>query len=145
MSEPNRNDQDKKNPFDEVVGFVKNTKDQTAGYEAEDIEKNKLMAALCYLPILFFLPLVASPQSRFGRFHANQSLVLLIASAVVSVALFILRAVFSLGLTPIFFIFTLLSQAWGLVVLGMVILGIVNTANGKAKELPLIGKWRILS
>ena len=145
MTEPNRNDQDKKNPFDEVVGFVKNTKDRTEDFEPEDIEKNKTVATLCYLPILFFLPLVASPQSHYGRFHANQSLILLLVSAAVSVILFTVRVVFSLGFTPVSFVFNLLSQFWGLVVLVMVILGIINAANGKAKELPLIGKWTILS
>jgi uncharacterized membrane protein len=41
----------------------------------EDIEKGKTMAGLSYL--LFFLPLVACPESRYARFHANQSLILL--------------------------------------------------------------------
>jgi hypothetical protein len=39
-------------------------------FDQADIEKNKTMAGLAYL--LFFLPLVACPDSPFGRFHANQ-------------------------------------------------------------------------
>ena len=37
---------------------------------AEDIEKNKVMAGLSY--ILFFLPLIACPESKYGRFHATR-------------------------------------------------------------------------
>ncbi len=38
-------------------------------FSAEDIEKNKTMAGLAYL--IFFLPLIASPDSAFAKFHAN--------------------------------------------------------------------------
>ncbi|NLA78908.1 MAG: hypothetical protein GX845_05135, partial [Erysipelothrix sp.] len=41
-------------------------------FTQEDIEKNKTMAGLAYL--IFFLPLVAAPESKFGKFHANQGL-----------------------------------------------------------------------
>ena len=50
-----------------------------------DIENNKIISGLSYLGILFFLPLVAAPNSRFGKFHANQSLVLLISSVCVQI------------------------------------------------------------
>ena len=40
----------------------------------------KVMSALAYLWILFFLPLVVCPDSKFGRYHANQGLVLLLAA-----------------------------------------------------------------
>jgi hypothetical protein len=49
----------------------------------EDIEKNKALAIIGYiLPILFFIPLLndQSKNSPFAKFHANQQLVLLIAS-----------------------------------------------------------------
>ena len=41
------------------------------------------------------------------------------------------------------FIATLFSLL-GIVFLVLVIIGIINAANGKAKELPVIGKYRIL-
>lgn len=49
--------------------------DITQQFAPEDIQKNKVISALSYLGILFFLPLMAAPESRFGKFHANQSLV----------------------------------------------------------------------
>ena len=52
---------------------------------AGDIEKNKVVSALAYLGILFFLPLVAAPESKSGKFHANQSLVILLFSVAGSI------------------------------------------------------------
>ena len=49
---------------------------EARSYSFEDIEKNKVVAALAY--IIFFLPLMVCPESPFGKFHANQGLVLLI-------------------------------------------------------------------
>lgn len=61
--------------------------DITQQFAPEDIQKNKVISALSYLGILFFLPLVAAPESRFGKFHANQSLVLMLAGFAGAVAL----------------------------------------------------------
>src|SRR5437762_2047316 len=42
----------------------------------EDAEKHKAVAILGY--ILFVIPLVTAPHSKFGRFHANQGLMVFI-------------------------------------------------------------------
>lgn len=99
-------------------------------FSKDDIEKNKVVAGLAYL--IFFLPLIACPDSAFGRFHANQGLLLLIASVGLGIALGILPFLWVIGW--IFYI--------GIFVFA--IMGLVNGLNGKAKELPLIGKYRIL-
>lgn len=101
-------------------------------FDAEDIAKNKTISALSYLGILFFLPLVVCPDSKFGRFHANQSLVLLICMVICNVVGNIL--VMILG-----FIGTLVLSVLGLAQLALVIYGIVNTIQGNAKPLPVIG------
>jgi len=99
-------------------------------FSQDDIEKNKVVAGLAYL--IFFLPLITCPESAFGRFHANQGLLLLIASVGLGIALGILPFLWVVGW--IFYI--------GIFVFA--IMGLVNGLNGKAKELPLIGKYRIL-
>ena len=38
-------------------------------YTMEDIENNKTMAGLAYL--LFFLPLIICPESRYAKFHQS--------------------------------------------------------------------------
>ncbi len=121
MSDENNNQQ---NAF-------QNTPDTTAEYDPADIEKNKTMAGLAYL--LFFLPLVVCPESKFGRYHANQGLVLLLLAIIGNVVL---------GIIPI--IGWILMPIFGILVLILFIIGLINGLNGKAKELPVIGKIKLL-
>lgn len=100
-------------------------------FSQEDIEKNKVMAALAY--ILFFLPLVACPESRFGKYHANQGLILLIVGIGGSIIL---------GIIPI--IGWILMPFFYIAITVFAILGLVNGFKGVAKPLPLIGKFRII-
>ena len=100
-------------------------------YPAEDIEKVKTMAGLSYL--LFFLPLVACPESKYAKFHANQSLLLLITAIVGDVIL---------GVIPV--VGWMLMPIFGVVVLALGIIGLINGFGGKAKRLPLIGRFTIL-
>lgn len=100
-------------------------------FETADIEKNKTMAGLAY--ILFFLPLLACPESPFGKFHANQGLLLLI---------FAIGGCFILGLLPVLNI--LLVPLYSLLIMVLAIMGLVNGLGGKAKELPLIGRFRLI-
>ncbi|AHF09450.1 MULTISPECIES: hypothetical protein [Dehalobacter] len=100
-------------------------------FTAEDIEKNKVISALAY--IIFFLPLIVCSDSPFGKFHANQGLLLLIMGVAGSV---ILSFIPVLG--------WLLLPLFSLAILIIAILGLIHTLNGKAKELPVIGKYRII-
>ncbi|SDM52351.1 hypothetical protein [Acetanaerobacterium elongatum] len=105
-------------------------------FDPADIEKNKAIAGIAYLGILFFLPLVICPDSKYGKFHANQGLVLLIFGIVASIVGTILAFIPYIG-----WLFQLLLS---LGVLALAIMGLINGFTGKAKELPIIGKIRIL-
>lgn len=89
------------------------------------------MAGLSYL--LFFLPLVACPESRYARFHANQSLILLIVSIAGNIIL---------GMIPI--VGWILLPFFGIAVLVFAVLGMVNGFGGKARRLPLIGGFELI-
>jgi uncharacterized membrane protein len=106
--------------------------DVTGHYPKEDIEKNKVVAAVAYL--IFFLPLIAAPDSKFGRFHANQGLVLLIVGMVGNLVL---------GMIPI--LGWILLPLYSLAIFVLAVLGLVNTLNGKAKKLPIIGKINLIN
>jgi drug/metabolite transporter superfamily protein YnfA len=112
--------------------------------DARDVEQNKGVSALAYIPFLFFLPLVACPDSRFGRYHANQGLIFLIVSMIWS-ALF---AAISAVLAFLWFIgpaiIALLSLSW-ILFAAWFIIGIVNALGGRARPLPFIGGIRILN
>ncbi len=114
----------------EKLTQLNNTADTTAEYDAQDIEKNKVMAVLAY--IIFLIPLLAAKDSKFARFHTNQGLVLFIAAVVLSI----------IASIPI--IGWIIAPIIALAVTILAIIGIINALGGKAKELPIIGKFKIL-
>ena len=120
-----------------------NTPDTTASYSAADVQNNKAMGILSYLGILVLIPILAAKESPFARYHANQGLVLLLCEVGFSVASMILSVIFAF-LGPLALLWTLVSWLVSLAFLALLILGIVNAAQGMAKELPIIGKFRIL-
>ena len=121
------------------IADLNNTADTTAEYDAQDIRNNKAMAILAYLSWLVLIPLFAARESKFARFHCNQGIVLAVAEIIAVIVLSILD-----GLPLIGWIFNIAGSLLGLVCFLFAILGIINAANGKAKELPIIGKFKIL-
>ena len=102
-----------------------------SSFTAEDINSNKTIASLAYF--IFFLPLLACPDSKYGRFHANQALVLFIAGTAGNIIL---------GLIPI--IGWILMPIYGVVILVFAIKGLLAGFGGKAKQLPIIGNISII-
>ena len=112
------------------VTNLNNTADITEQFDKDDIEKNKVMGLLAY--ILFFIPLLAAKDSPFARYHANQGLVLFLAAILSSVILII----------PI--LGWIIAPILSILITVLAVIGIINALNGKAKELPIIGKFKIL-
>lgn len=126
--------------FEEIA----NTPDTTAQYTAEDINNNKVMAVLAYFGPLVLVPIFGAKDSKFARFHANQGLVLFILDVAYGIIVSILNTIFyaiSFGFGAI--MSTILGLVWILIAI-LAIIGIVNASQGKAKELPIIGKIKIL-
>jgi uncharacterized membrane protein len=104
-----------------------------------DVEKNKIFAILAYIGLLFLVPLLAAPQSKFARYHTNQGVVLFLATLIVCFAGGILSLIPFVGcLTSI----VVLAAMVGAFV--FMIIGILNAANGKCKPLPLIGQYKLI-
>lgn len=145
-----------------------NTTDTTAQYDPQDIELNNRLSLLSYLGILVLIPIFLVKKSRFAKFHANQGLLLLIANVCVNLAVFLLRLIVNAlkaGMVSLLLrvgsanaaltmgtvmgavsgaVFTLLSLAVSVAVIALLVIGVVNAVKGSAKELPLIGKFRLL-
>lgn len=124
-------------------GFVNNmmnTADSTAQFDPQDISANKGMSVLAYIGILFLIPLLACPNSKFARFHTNQGLVLFLLGIAVSIVTAIIGVIPFVGwvLGPI------IGFAGSIFELVLMIMGIINAAQGQAKELPVIGKITLL-
>lgn len=56
------------------------TEEKTYASPDPDIEKNKTVAALSYVSILFLIPLLGKKHSKFSQFHAKQGLILFLIS-----------------------------------------------------------------
>lgn len=100
-------------------------------FDPQDIEKNKTMAGLSY--IIFFLPLIVCPESKFGKFHANQALILFLAAIIGNIIL---------GFIPV--IGWILLPVYAVAILVLAIMGLVNGFGGKVKKLPILGKYTII-
>lgn len=125
--------------FNEEFNRFTNTKDTTAEYAPEDIQNNKVMAILAYLSWLVLIPLIAAKDSKFARFHCNQGIVLAIIEIVI-------WAIFgALSFIPLVgWIFIVINSVLSLGCFALAVIGIINAANGKAKELPLIGHIKLI-
>ncbi len=111
--------------------------------DPEDVQKNKAMAILAY--ILFFLPIIAARDSKFAIYHANQGLILFIASVALGIAIRIISSIlFSLSPFGFWGLVTTLTSLLSLCILVLAIIGIANAANGKMQPLPIIGGFQIL-
>jgi uncharacterized membrane protein len=117
-----------------------------------DVQHNKAVSILGY--IIFLVPLIGAPHSKFARFHANQGLLLFIVWCLSMIGVVVLtfgweflgphlEAIKVLQLflgcicyvAPIFLVVAPLA---------LTIMGIIHAANGETKELPLIGHWKLI-
>lgn len=113
-------------------------------FTANAEQENKAVFLLAYLGILFFLPLVVCPHSKTGRFHANQGLLLLIASVAGQIVISILSTVILALSWRLWMVTSLLSWGWAIAMLALVVIGMVNANKGEQKPLPVIGTIRII-
>jgi len=98
--------------------------------DQKDIDDNKVMGILAY--IIFLVPLLAAKESPFARFHTNQALLVLLLYIACSVIMIIPVIGWIVGLVGFLFCFV------------CTIMGIINAIGGKMKDLPVIGKYRII-
>jgi len=131
---------------------------KATGYSEEDIKDNKIFAFLSYIGPLFLVPVLAAPKSKYARFHANQGLVLFLAEIIIALPLRALDWLngFIFGNIELFQdwlsfvpalvsgVIGLLGLAVGMLALVLAVIGVINAFQGKANELPFIGKMKIL-
>ena len=119
----------------------KQEKNKTA---EEELQQKKLICAIAYIfGILFFLPLIMYPKDDFARFHANQSLAILLIVVIGEVVFGIFGAIFK-GVAFLGTLFGIICAVFGLVMLIACIAAIVGVVRGDKFALPLIGKFKIL-
>jgi uncharacterized membrane protein len=126
------------------VTELTNTADITDTLDPNDIQNNKVMAILAYLSWLVLIPLFAAKDSAFARFHVKQGLLLAICEVIVAVVFAILNAILGSILPVLLLVTGIINWIINIIFFVLSIIGIINAAQGKAKELPIIGKIKIL-
>ncbi len=129
--------------FSSYVNQFTGTTDTTDKYDPIDIAQNKAVSVIAYISWLVLIPLLKAKNSPFARFHTNQGLVLWLLSIGWSVAQAVISFVLlsiSHYLKPVVSLLSLMD----IVFIVLMVIGIVNAAQGKAKELPIIGKIKLI-
>jgi len=120
--------------FNEALNDVK---DESNTVTEDEIKNGTLMGVLSYL--LPFIPFLIEKENKFVIYHAKQGMNLFILAIVFAV----LGALF--GVIPVLGWFV--STVCSIINIGIIILcvlGIINVCNGKAKELPIVNKFKFI-
>ena len=110
------------------------TPDFSERYQRADVRRNRTMAMLAYGSVLIFVPLLFARRSYYARFHVNQA----VLTNAVGAALVVLAVLLAPKAAILGWLFALLD----LPLIALRALGFLNAKNGRAKELPFIGKFR---
>lgn len=140
----------------ETVDKIMDTEDNTKDYDKKDIEQNKIMAILAYFGPLALIPYFVSKESKFAQYHAKQGLNLFVIEFIVGIISYFLNLIFkvpnfcNVGGTE--YICGVTSPLWISIpvdfvqlILGIIsIIGLIYACQGKAKEVPILGKIKII-
>jgi len=134
--------------IDAVESFI-DTPDHTKEYTQEDLKLYKTSAMISYIPFVcfYFILLGKIKSSNYLKFHVNQGLnITVIVTAVYfldkTVTSFFSRDSLVLNSTPGIVSFVLYALYF--ICFLYILFGISNTSNDLSKELPIIGKIRLL-
>ena len=107
--------------------------------------EDKTIGILAYITLIGFIVALVLNQNkqgeekRFGAFHLRQALGLIIYAIGVFIVFAILSNIFMMISFSLLAIVSLFSTLIWLGFLALLIVGIINAANGTFKEIPLIG------
>lgn len=116
-----------------------NTRPAVASITEAEIQDGKTMAILAY--IFFIIPLLAARDKKYAMYHTEQAIMLWIAFIVIYIVIWILTFIVSQISSSLACIISILGIIPWLAYLVLWIMGIINAAGGKMKELPLIGSY----
>jgi len=116
-----------------------NTRPAVASITEAEIQDGKTMAILAY--IFFIIPLLAARDKKYAMYHTEQAIMLWIAFIVIYIAIWILTFIVGQISSSIACIISILGIIPWLAYLVLWIMGIINAAGGKLKELPIIGSY----
>lgn len=141
----------------ETVEKIMDTPDDTSKHDTNDIETNKGMAIISYLGPLCLIPFLVSKESKFSQYHAKQGLNLFVIEIVFAIVSGFLKSIIQIPkmcsfLNEVQIECGVVTPWWLNVPLNLIelllaiitLIGIVYACQGKAKELPIIGKFKVI-
>lgn len=129
-----------------VSKFFFDTKNENSLLKQDDIDENCNWAIISYIPFLFFVPMIIKPCSGYLRYHGIQGLTMFLTFIILEFFNIIMGAICnSIFNDMLGTIFTVIITVFiNLAVLLLISIGIANAVKGAARELPIIGKYRLL-
>lgn len=134
----------------ETVEKIINTRNETVNFTEDEVLKYKTDAVISYIPFVSIYYIITSKykKSNYLYFHTNQGLSLTICSIIVFFISKILCSLFAVdggfGREFVPGIIEFICYILYIIVAFLIGFGILNTTNNQSKELPLIGKYRLL-
>jgi uncharacterized membrane protein len=110
-------------------------------------ELDKTVGILAYITLIGFIISIVlnssktGEEKKFGAFHLRQALGLIIFSVGLFIALTIVTVILAIIIPFLGVLLGLLMNLVWLGILALLIIGIVNAANGSYKEVPVIGSY----
>ena len=137
--EPNngeKKDEARKKVDKAVNDYVKDVKDFIKDYTEKEKSEGMFFGILSYISVLCLIPYLLEDKNNFVKFHAKQGLNLFLLEVIVGVSASIL--VFLLLFLG--FAIVLVRNIIECIFLVVSIMGIIDVATGKARELPIVNK-----
>lgn len=141
----------------ETIDKIMDTEDSTNEYDKKDIEANRGLAMISYLGPLALIPFLVSKDSKFVQYHAKQGLNLFVIEIIIGIFSYFLTSIIQIpkmctlwgettyecGVIVPWWI-TLPISLVEAVTFIVALVGFVYAYQGKAKELPIVGKIKII-
>ncbi len=158
VTEENPEENKKATPksFKEFIAALQDTRDFTNNYNAQDFAEHKSQCILASLGITFWIPYVLCKDSKSSRFYANQGFLTLLLEIVFGLIYWLFSNLISIGFVENTFEggYQLSFAGWivGIIIAAIVfaipifviVTSIMNIRSGKIKEIPFLGKFRVL-
>ena len=126
--------------------FFFDTKNENSLLKQEDIDENCNLAIISYIPFLFFIPMIIKPCSGYLRYHGIQGLTTFLTFIILEFFNIIMGAICNSVFNDMLgtILTVIITVVINLAILLLISIGIANAVKGAARELPIIGKYKLL-
>lgn len=126
--------------------FFFDTKNENSLLKQDDIDENCNLAIISYIPFLFFIPMIIKPCSGYLRYHGIQGLTMFLTFIILEFFNIIMGAICNSVFNDMLgtILTVIITVVINLAILLLISIGIANAVKGAARELPIIGKYKLL-